>query len=165
MNYVVEVVTRTLLIGVGATAVMDVWAVAARRAFDIPTSDWAMVGRWAGHFPQGRFKHDSIAMASPVRRELAIGWAVHYFTGIAYAALIIAICGLGWARAPTLGPAVLVGVLMIVAPFFVMQPGMGAGIAASKTPKPNAARLRSLMNHTVFGIGLYVAAMLLALVF
>ncbi|MDO9126054.1 MAG: DUF2938 family protein, partial [Parvibaculum sp.] len=42
--------------------------------------------------------------------------------------------------------------------------GMGAGIAASKTPKPNAARLRSLVSHTVFGIGLYVAALLVAMV-
>ena len=33
-------------------------------------------------------------------------------------------------------------------------------IAASKTPHPNAARLRSLMAHTVFGIGLYLAALL-----
>lgn len=158
MNDVLEVVTRALLIGVGATAVMDIWALIARRAFGIPTSDWAMVGRWVGHFPQGRFKHDSIAKAASVRGELAIGWATHYFTGIAYAALIVAVCGLDWARAPTLGPAVLVGVLTMVAPFFVMQPGMGAGIAASKTPKPNAARLRSLMNHAVFGVGLYVAA-------
>ena len=41
-----------------------------------------------------------------------------------------------------------------------MQPGMGAGIAASKTPKPNAARLRSAMTHTVFGLGLYASALL-----
>ncbi|MNW02868.1 hypothetical protein D3C71_1987200 [compost metagenome] len=46
----------------------------------------------------------------------------------------------------------------VAAPFFILQPGMGAGIAASKTPRPNTARLRSLMAHAIFGVGLYVAA-------
>ena len=59
---------------------------------------------------------------------------------------------------PTLGPALAVGIGTVAAPFFLMQPGMGAGIAASRTPRPNAARLQSLLTHAVFGLGLYVAA-------
>jgi len=51
--------------------------------------------------------------------------------------------GLDWAREPRLLPALIVGLFTVVAPFFVMQPGMGAGIAAAKTPNPTAARLRS----------------------
>ena len=47
-------------------------------------------------------------------------------------------------------------------PFFVLQPGMGAGIAASKTPDPTAARLKSVIGHTVFGLGLYAAAVVTA---
>ena len=42
-----------------------------------------------------------------------------------------------------------------------MQPGMGAGIAASRTPRPAAARLHSLVTHAIFGIGLYAAGRLL----
>ena len=38
----------------------------------------------------------------------------------------------------------------------IMQPALGLGIAASKTSKPMQARLRTLINHTVFGIGLYL---------
>ncbi|WP_410897063.1 MULTISPECIES: DUF2938 family protein [Pseudomonas chlororaphis group] len=33
------------------------------------------------------------------------------------------------------------------------------GAAANKMPKPNVARLRSLMAHSVFGLGLYGAGM------
>jgi hypothetical protein len=43
-----------------------------------------------------------------------------------------------------------------------MQPAFGLGVAASKTPNPNKARLKSLMTHTVFGVGLYVWAYLLS---
>lgn len=44
-----------------------------------------------------------------------------------------------------------------------MQPGVGAGIAASKTPNPTQVRLRSIVAHMVFGIGLYCAAVVSAL--
>jgi hypothetical protein len=43
-----------------------------------------------------------------------------------------------------------------------MQPCLGFGIAASKTPKPNIARLRSLIAHFVFGLGLYGSGWALA---
>jgi hypothetical protein len=71
--------------------------------------------------------------------------------------------GLEWARHPTPIPALVFGMVTVVLPFFVMQPGMGAGVASSKTPNPGRARLRSLLTHTVFGIGLYVSALLSAL--
>ena len=54
----------------------------------------------------------------------------------------------------------IVGLVTLVAPFFIMQPGMGLGIAASKTPNPNAARLKSIASHMVYGIGLYGSALL-----
>jgi hypothetical protein len=46
----------------------------------------------------------------------------------------------------------------VVAPLFVMQPAMGAGIAGLRTPSPGMNRLQSLANHAVFGLGLYLAA-------
>jgi hypothetical protein len=46
--------------------------------------------------------------------------------------------------------------------FFVLQPGMGLGVAGTKTANPNATRVRSALNHTVFGLGLYVSALLCA---
>jgi hypothetical protein len=38
-----------------------------------------------------------------------------------------------------------------------MQPGMGAGIAASRTPRSAAVRIQTLTTHTIFGLGLYAA--------
>jgi hypothetical protein len=58
----------------------------------------------------------------------------------------------------TLGPALALGVATLAAPFLLMQPGMGAGIAASRTPRPGSARLHSLITHAVFGLGLYASA-------
>ena len=59
-------------------------------------------------------------------------------------------------------PALVFGILTVAAPWFVMQPAMGAGVLALKTPTPLKNGLRNLANHTVFGAGLYVAAAFLA---
>ncbi|WP_370867241.1 DUF2938 domain-containing protein [Parvibaculum sp.] len=164
MSEEMEFFLRMVSIGVGATVVLDLWVLFATRVLGISGPDWAMVGRWIGHLPRGRFRHVSMAAALPVRGERLLGWSTHYAIGIAFAGFLLAIWGLDWARQPTLLPALIVGVLTVAAPFFILQPGMGAGIAASKTPKPNAARLRSLVSHTVFGIGLYVSTLLVAMV-
>jgi len=163
MSEGVEFLTRGVLIGVGASALMDAWALFSRRAFNIQGLDYALLGRWIGHFPRGRFFHERIASADPVRGERPLGWVAHYSIGVAFAFLLLAIWGLSWARSPTIWPALLVGWGTIVAPWFVLQPGMGAGIAASRTPNPRAARLRNLATHTVYGIGLYVSAVALAI--
>lgn len=160
-----DIVLRAVVVGIGATLVLDLWALALRRASGVRPLDWALVGRWIGHFRRGRFMHDSIAAAAPVRGERLLGWGFHYATGIAFAGLLLAACGPGWARQPTWPPCLALGVLTVLLPFFVMQPAMGAGIAASKTPRPAQARLRSLATHLVFGVGLYLAALLAAALF
>jgi hypothetical protein len=121
-----------------------------------------MIGRWVGHWRRGVFRHHAIGKAAPVRGELALGWLVHYATGVAFAALLVCFFGMAWTRSPTLAPALCIGVVTVAAPWLLMQPAMGAGIASSRTPSPGKNRIRSLVNHAVFGVGLYLAALLLA---
>jgi hypothetical protein len=147
----------TVLIGVGATAVTDLWAIARQRLLGVPLPNYGLVGRWLAHMPRGRLRHDSIAAAERVRSERLIGWTAHYLIGIAFAAILPGVWGLEWVRNPTLVPALIVGIGTVAAPFLVMQPAMGAGIAASRTPRPAAARLQSLATHAIFGLGLYAA--------
>lgn len=146
------------VIGAGATAVMDLWTVLLKRGFGVPALDYAMVGRWIGHLFRGRFRHGGIARAAPVAGEQAIGWTAHYAIGIAFAALLLAIWGLDWVRDPSPGPALIVALATTAAPFLVLQPALGAGIAASRTPRPGLARLKTVGTHLSFGLGLYVAA-------
>jgi hypothetical protein len=162
MSEGLEFVIRAALIGIGATVVMDLWGLFLKQAFGVRPLSYGMVGRWIGHFGHGQFAHDDIAKATPVGREQAIGWAAHYVIGIAFAAILLAVWGFDWARNPTPIPALIVGVLGVAAPFFLMQPALGVGIAASKTPNPNQARLRSITTHLVFGIGLYCGALVSA---
>lgn len=149
------------LIGVGATAVLDLWLVALKR-LGVSTGSFALIGRWIGHMGRGRFRHASIARAEPVAREVALGWLTHYAVGIAFAMLLVALNGAGWLQQPTFVPAFLTGTATVAMPLFVMQPAMGSGFAASRTPTPLKNCARSLANHAVFGVGLYLAALAVA---
>jgi hypothetical protein len=152
---------HAILIGAGATLLTDLWTLVRRRLFGIAAPDFRLVGRWLSYMINGRFHHDSIAAATPRRGEGAIGWTAHYLIGIAFASILPAIWGIEWVRHPTLGPALIVGVGSVAAPFLLMQPAMGAGIAANRTPHPNTARWRSVVMHAVFGLALYAAAWML----
>jgi hypothetical protein len=158
MDSRLEFALRTLVLGVGATMVMDLWAVLLKR-LGIPSLNFAFLGRWLGHLPEGRLVHESIARAAPVKGELLIGWGAHYTIGITFAALLLSTFGLEWARSPSLLPALLVGILTVTAPLLVLQPALGAGIFSSKTPTPVFNSLKSVVTHTVYGIGLYLTAL------
>lgn len=159
-----EIIWRTLATGIGATLVMDGWGLAQKHLLGAAAPDFALVGRWLGHMRHGRFTHDAIAGAAPVRGERALGWGAHYATGLVFALLLPLIWGADWLRAPSPFPALLLGLATVAAPFLLMQPAFGLGIAAAKTPRPWKARQRSLVTHLVFGAGLYLAGAAAALV-
>ena len=154
-----ELILKVILIGVGATIVMDIWAIFLKSFFNIPSLNYAMVGRWIGHFKKGQFVHENITKSSYIKGEKLIGWSAHYLIGIIFSGLLIYIYGLEWIETPTLLPALFIGIVTIVAPFFLMQPCLGFGIAASKAPNPNFSRLLSFAAHSIYGMGLYLSAL------
>jgi hypothetical protein len=154
----VEFILHSLVIGIGATALFDLWGLALHLAFGLPAPAWAMGGRWFAYVAQGAIWHDDIGRTAPVAYESAIGWVCHYAIGVLYAAVLLAIWGLDWAHAPTLLPALIIGVGTISAGWFLMSPGMGNGIAASRAASPWKARALGLAAHVVFGLGLYLSA-------
>lgn len=150
-------ILRTILIGAGATLFMDMVAVLRKKFFGVPSADYGLVGRWIGYMSSGIFFHNPIGASPAIKAERVIGWAAHYIIGILFAGILLVLFGEAWALQPILLPALVVGGLSVAAPFLVMQPGMGMGLAASRTPNPRAARMRSLLAHLIFGIGLFVA--------
>ncbi len=157
-----EILLMIMLTGVGATLCTDLWAIVQKRVLGIPPLNYALVGRWFIGLFDGRFYHAPI-MAAPVRRgEKAMGWLLHYAIGVAFAFIPLGLAGIAWYAAPTPLVALLSGWLSLAAPFFVMQPALGFGVAAANTPNPARSRIISLLVHTVYGLGLFVSARLLA---
>jgi hypothetical protein len=151
---------KILVTGVGATFAVDIW-ISLLGLFNINSLDYRYVGRWIGNFPKRKFFHKSIMNAEPVKGELIIGWVAHYLIGTGFAFILFMIYGNEWIASPDFLSAVLFGIITAAAPLFIMQPAFGFGIASSKLPGPNIRRLKSLGTHLVYGIGLYLTAMLI----
>ena len=164
MSLSLDVVLRAAAIGVGANVVMDLWNLALRRVAGVRSLDFALLGRWILHMPSGTFAHDHIGKAAPRKGERVVGWAAHYAIGVTFAVGFVAIVSAAWLARPTVLPALLYGVATVVFPYFLMQPALGLGVAAARTPQPAQARLKSLVTHTVFGLGLWMCALLLRVI-
>jgi hypothetical protein len=104
-------------------------------------------------------RHNKIFNTTPFSYEKLIGWIAHYAIGITFVFLLVLIYEKEWIENPTLKPALLIGLITIIAPFFLMQPSFGTGIARSKLPAQNIARIKSLITHCIYGFGIYLSAL------
>ena len=160
-----ELIIQALVAGIFATAIIDIWAAMSNRVFRLPVTNWAMVGRWLGHIPAGRFVHSPVSSSPPINNELLIGWIFHYFTGLVYALVYLYLLQILLAVTPTLISGLLFGMVTIVSPWFIMQPALGIGICASKAPYPNVVRLQNFLVHSIFGASLYFGWLLAVHIF
>ncbi len=158
-------ILQAVLIGIGATLCIDLWTLFLKRGLDISSLNYCLLGRWFLHMPGGTFRHESIVRAQPRAGECTVGWVAHYLIGISLATTFVTLVSAEWVAHPTLLPALAFGIITVLIPFFIMQPSLGFGVAASRTPMPAQARLKSLLTHTVFGLGLYGTGMLVARLF
>lgn len=158
-------IAAALFIGIATTALTDLWSLVVARLLHQRPNNWKLPGRWFAHIPRGRLCHRDIAAAPEIAGEQAVGWICHYAVGTAFALILLLWGGPEWRMAPTLLPALVWGLLTIGFGWFLMQPCMGLGIAAARTPRPGLVRGQGLAAHLVFGFGLwFFARVFLALV-
>ena len=159
MSIEANAVLGAIAIGVGATLVMDLWNLFLKRTFSIPSLNYCLLGRWVRHIPSGTLRHASIAAAPQKPLECTVGWIAHYTIGVVFALAFVVWTSGDWLARPTVLPALLYGIGTVVFPLFILQPALGLGIASSRSPNPTQARLKSLVTHSVFGVGLYICAL------
>lgn len=157
-----SLIVSGVAIGLFATLCINIWAFLLFKTIGMPMPNRAMMGRWAANFSRGKLFHESIATTPPEPQETAIGWMFHVCVGSAFGVMLAILVGEEWFTAPTPVPAVIFGIVTVGFGWFLMQPGMGLGPAGSKTPNPTKGRLNSLAGHVVFGMALWVGALLLA---
>lgn len=147
--------------GIGATLITDLWNLLLYRGFNIRSLNFCFLGRWILYMPGGTFSHKSISVTPPKSFECEIGWITHYSIGIVLTFLFILLAPDSWMIKPTLFPAILYGICTVIFPLFILQPSIGLGLASSKTTNPTQARIKSIMTHIIFGIGLWLSAVAL----
>ena len=145
-------------IGIGATLFTDLWNFFLNRSFNIQSLNFCFLGRWILYMPYGKFRHPNIKAVPSKSFECVIGWLVHYSIGVVLTLVFIHFARVDWLVRPTLLPALLYGICTVVFPLFILQPSLGLGMASSNTPNPMQARIKSMMTHIIFGVGLWLSA-------
>ena len=113
-----------------------------------------MIGRWAAGLARGRWRHEDISAEPPVRGELWIGFAAHYFTGIILTQVYLAAAGRGGPSAgrarrpsPTEWPPACCRSSSCT-------PRWATGVAAGGAATPAASCARCSLGHVGFGVGI-----------
>lgn len=133
---------------------MDLWQRLLLVFFGVPTSNWAIVGRWLILFLSSfKWVQKSLSDHKEIRYELLIGWAFHYFVGVLYALFYAVLWYLDFIELG-FGPGFLFGFISTVVPWFFFMPAMGAGILARKLEAPFLALLLAMLTHIVFGVSM-----------
>jgi len=151
----VQFVVSAVGVGIFATLVLDSWALFISRFFGAPVTNWGWVGRWVSGLPSGVYRSTPIAQAAPVPHESALGWLTHYVIGVTYAFAYLTIARAASVE-PTLASAVLFGLVTVLAPWLILQPGLGLGFFAAAAARPNLTRTANLISHSIFGVGLFL---------
>ncbi|GAB4394345.1 MAG: DUF2938 domain-containing protein [Kiloniellaceae bacterium] len=157
-----DFVLQAVVAGLVATVVLDLWQRLLHAATGIPPANWGLIGRWFAYIPRGRLVHSPIGETPAVAGEAAIGWTMHYLVGLAYGFAYVGLMVFGLDREPTLLNGLVFGAVSVVIPWFIMQPGLGAGVMARLAPNPWVPRLNAFASHVIYGAALYGGAALAA---
>jgi hypothetical protein len=143
--------------GVAATVVMDaamvLAAVLAPGVFGSEKNSPEMIGRWAAGLCRGCGTHEDILAGTPVRGELWIGLAAHYFTGITLTAVYLEAARRS-GRRPGVTGATAYGLATSVLPLLLMYPSMGYGLGGRRSGDARRLVCSMLFGHAAFGAGI-----------
>ena len=147
-------VINIFIVGVLACIVLDLWQRLLLVLFNIPPSNWAIVGRWLiSYLRTGTWVQSEVAKQDSIKNELLVGWSFHYFIAIFYAAFYFVLAKYGIIGFGFID-GLIFGVISVIIPWFFFMPAMGAGILANKAPNPSLACGLALIAHGLFGVSI-----------
>lgn len=142
--------------GLGATLFADVFAV-WRQGWAMTHGFYCLVGRWVGSLPQQGPIHNDIRSSKPIPNEAQLGWIAHILLGVIYGICFVFLFGPSAIHTPQIWQGLIFGLVTVLVPWLIFQPLFGWGIAMSKAPEPWKMRAKGLINHFIFGCGLWLS--------
>src|SRR3954468_884713 len=139
-------VGRVLLLGVVATAAMDILLALARLAHVVTPLPPTLLGRWFASISRGHMRHASIEQAAPVSHEIVIALLAHYAVGVVFASLYLFATSRLEVSPRSAGAAITFGLVTCVFPWLLMFPAMGFGLFGLRGPPGTQLFLSSLVG-------------------
>ncbi|QDK97457.1 DUF2938 domain-containing protein [Acinetobacter tandoii] len=154
-----KVIYYVLIVGIGSTIALDLWARLMAKLGWLPGTHWPAVGRWITGLFSGNFIFDSNNTSPFTKSEAILGWGFHYVIGIIYAAMYPLFWGFSFIVSPIIFPFFFIGVIVSsIAGLAILMPGMGGGFFANKVPNRNSVIVYVLLAHLVFAVAQYLLA-------
>ena len=143
--------------GVFATLIMDFLAsILAKRKIIHPFITPDAIGRWFLYMFKGKFIHNDINKTPPLKNEKLWCLISHYLIGIVLAGIYLFFeSELPIIRDQT-WLSILFGIVTVALPWFWLLPSTGFGFMASKSSIRSLIIRTNLINHTNFGLGLFI---------
>lgn len=147
---------HSIILGLLSTLIMDLLALLRFHFFQSKSFNYALIGRWTLSLKNFKFLYNNITSSPVVKYEMIVGWLLHYAIGVSLSFIYL--------QTPIFNEqpnifisSILFGLFTTLIPLIIMQPILGFGFFASKTPRPTQSIKNSLIAHFNFGLGLFLA--------
>ena len=146
-----------IIAGIVCCIAMDVWQRILFLTFNIPPTNWSITGRWFMMLISKKIIfNQNLDHENPVRYELQIGWAFHYWVAIIYGFAYYFLLAVFDILDTSILSGLIFGLISVIVPWFFYLPVTGKGFMGNKTPNPTLTRLLSTSSHIVLGIFLAI---------
>ena len=151
------ILIEMILMGIFATFFMDLLAgFLAKRKLIHPFISPEAVGRWFLYIFRGKFIHKDINKTPALKNEKLWCFISHYLIGIVLAGIYLFL----ELKAPIIRDqrwmSLIFGAVTVFLPWFWLLPSTGLGFMASKSSNRSLILRTNLVNHTNFGLGLFI---------
>ena len=151
------IVIETILMGTFATYFMDFFAgILAKRKFIYPFISQEAIGRWFLYIFKGKLIHKDINETPELKNEKLWCLISHYLIGIALAGVYLSLESIFPIFQEQIWISLMFGIVTVLFPWFWLLPSTGFGFMASKSSDRALILRTNLVNHTNFGLGLFI---------
>ena len=150
-------IVEMILMGIFATFFMDFLAgFLVKRKLIYPFISPEALGRWFLYMFRGKFIHKDIHKTPALKNEKFWYIISHYLIGIVLAGIYLYL----ELKEPIVRDIMLMplifGIATVFLPWFWLLPSIGLGFMASKSSNRSLIIKTNLVNHTNFGLGLFL---------
>jgi len=151
------ILVEMILMGIFATVFMDLLAgFLARKKMIYPFITPEAIGRWFFYMFRGKFVHENIQKTPALKNEKAGYFISHYLIGVVLAGLYLFL----ELKTPIIRDQawmpLIFGIATVLLPWFWLLPSTGLGFMASKSSNRFLILRSNFINHTNFGVGLFL---------
>ena len=151
------IIIEMILMGIFATFIMDFFTgFLVKRKLIHSFIEPEAVGRWFLSLFRGKFIHKDIHKTPALNNEKLWSFLSHYLIGIVLAGIYLFL----ELKEPIIRDQIWIplifGITTVLFPWFWLFPSIGLGFMALKSPNKSHIIRTSLVNHTNFGLGLFI---------